>query len=124
MKIKFRYLFVLLSFVYLFNKLIGFPINKTSFISIFLRNHLNDFLYIPIVLIICLIAIRTLKKQPEFELNLGMICGMVIFSSVIFEYVAPFYFSHTTGDWLDVVMYVLGGGFYYYFQEKRVTKVV
>lgn len=93
-------------------------------LSLFFKNHFNDFLYMPITLTICLAVIRWSKRLPKFKLTIGMIVSMTLFCSITFEYIAPSYYTHTTGDWWDVLMYGLGGAFYYVSQTKYVTKIV
>jgi len=121
MKLLLNPIFIGLCILYLINKFIEFPFDTTSYFYVFLKNHLNDFLYMPIALTICLATIRWIKRLPYFILSWGMIIGMTVFSSIVFEYIGPSYFMHTTGDWMDVVMYVLGGSFYYMLQKKYVT---
>jgi len=124
MKLIWNTYFISLCLLYIINKFLGTPLATTSFLYIFLKNHLNDFLYMPIVLTICLAVVRWVKSLSNYLLNLGMIIGMTVFSSVVFEWIGPSYFVHTTGDWIDVVMYVLGGSFYYVLQKKYVTNSV
>jgi len=117
-------IFIGLCIFYLINRFIEISFDTDSFFHIFLKNHLNDFLYMPIALTICLATVRWIKSLPNYLLNLGMITGMTVFSSVVFEYIGPSYFAHATGDWIDVVMYVLGGSVYYVLQKKYVTNSV
>ena len=124
MKLLLNPYFIVLCVFYSINKFFGFSfLDSASLFAVFFKNYFNDFLYIPITLTICLAFIRWFKKLPNFSLNLGMIIGMTLFYSVIFEYIAPFYYIHTTGDWLDAVMYSFGGLFYYFLQKKYVTKI-
>jgi hypothetical protein len=77
----------------------------------------------PVALTICLASIRWIKKLPNFILNLGMIIGTTLLSSIVFEYIGPIYYEHATGDLVDVLMYGIGGAFYYVLQKKYVTKI-
>lgn len=121
MKLLLSPYFISLCLLYIINKLADLPLNSNSLLYLFLKNHFNDLLYIPISLTLCLACIRWVKKTPLFILNIGLIISMVIFCSLVFEYIGPNYYLHSTRDWIDVVMYVLGGVFYYFLQKQYVT---
>ncbi|MGV6861751.1 MAG: hypothetical protein ACWA41_08250 [Putridiphycobacter sp.] len=92
---------------------------------IFLKNHLTDLLCMPIVLTICLWGIRTLKKRPNFMLTIPMILSMSLFYAWFFEFFAPQYYPAQTGDKIDAIMYLIGGGLYWFFQNHlRKSKVI
>lgn len=114
--------FITLGLLYVVNTFFGLPLDSNSILSLFFKNHFNDFLYMPITLTICLASIRWIKNLPYFTLNLGMIIGMTLFCSVIFEYIGPYYYKHATGDWIDVLMYGFGGLFYFVLQKNIFQK--
>jgi len=75
----------------------------------FIKNYFTDLLLMPIILSICLAIIRFIKKTPAFILTPFMIAYMTVLYAIIFEWYAPSISSNQTGDWMDVLMYVLGG---------------
>ena len=92
------------------------PIAIGYYIPQIIHNHFTDFLCMPIVLFMCLALIRWIKRDANLVFSLPMIVTMVIYYSLIFEVFLPRFGSDFTGDWLDVVAYVMGGVFYYWIQ--------
>ncbi len=121
MKLVWNPYFISLCLLYIINKFTNFPVDSNSIISLFFKNYFNDFLYLPIVLTICLASIRAIKNLPRFTLNIGMIVGMTLFCAITFELIGPKYYLHSTGDWLDVLMYSIGAIFFYFLQKIYVT---
>lgn len=77
----------------------------------------NDFLCMPIVLSICLIAARSVKKNPGIYLSLFSIISLTTFYAVFFEIFLPKVGQDYTADPVDVIMY-FAGGFLFYFVQK------
>ncbi len=65
----------------------------------------------PIVFYLVEAIFRILKIN--FSLSITKIIFGVLYFSFLFEFVLPRFSSRYTGDWLDVLMYCMGGGGYY-----------
>ena len=77
----------------------------------------NDFLCMPIVLSICLMAARSIKNAPGIYLSLISILSLTVFYALFFEAILPKTGSNYTADVVDVLMYFLGA-FLFYFVQK------
>jgi hypothetical protein len=84
----------------------------------FLNYHLNDFLAVPIVLQLVLISFQLLYKNVNIYLGKDKILYTVIYISFFFELLLPYFSERFVGDWLDVIMYCLGGLAFFLFQKN------
>lgn len=84
-----------------------------------LTHYLNDFLCIPIVATICLHAVWRVKRNYMLRLKIGSILSLVVLFSVYFELYLPENTSRYTGDLIDVLCYIAGGGVFYGFQKLQ-----
>jgi len=87
-------------------------------LPVFFKNYFTDLLLMPIILTLCLVGVRLIKRLPHFKLNLVMIFGMTTFYALFFEVYAPTISLNQTGDWLDVVMYFIGGVVFWFWQNN------
>lgn len=78
-----------------------------------LRFYLADLLCMPVVLSICLLAARFLKKDSNLELSIFSIFSLFVFYSVYFEIIMPKIHVRYTADPLDVLMYFCGSLIFY-----------
>lgn len=92
-------------------------------LPLLVNNYLNDLLCIPLVLGALIFIIRKIKHDPKFKLPLGFIFILSSYYAVFFEYYLPKINSRYTSDWIDVVLYFLGGILFYLFQRVRDKKV-
>ena len=113
--------FIVLCLIYCTNKFFQSSFTDDTFVQLFLKNQLNDLLYIPIVLTICLVGVRVLKGQPYLVLNGYLVGIMTLFFIIIFEFISPKFYFHSVGDWIDVLMYTLGAVLFMVFQKWFVT---
>ncbi|WP_051219208.1 hypothetical protein [Flavobacterium frigidarium] len=88
------------------------------------NNYLNDLLCIPLVLGALIFIIRKLKHDPRFTLPFGFIFILSSYYAIFFEYYLPKTNIRYTSDWIDVLLYFLGGILFYLFQRVRDKKVV
>ena len=65
------------------------------------RNHFNDLLAMPLLLSYSSILIKKKLTYP-------FIISMTIICSFVWEFVTPIFKNNSTGDWMDVVAYVVG----------------
>jgi hypothetical protein len=89
-----------------------------------INSYLTDFLCMPIILTLCLVGVRFIKRIPEFVLTPTMIFGMTIFYGILFEYILPSKNSAYTSDHLDVVMYFAGAGLYWFLWNRESANAV
>tara|TARA_R110002033_G_scaffold35382_15_gene73522 strand:+ start:748 stop:1143 length:396 start_codon:yes stop_codon:yes gene_type:complete len=92
-------------------------------LPLLVNNYLNDLLCIPLVLGALIFIIRKIKHDLKFKLPLGFIFILSSYYAVYFEYYLPKINSRYTSDWIDVVLYFLGGILFYLFQRVRDKKV-
>ena len=85
-------------------------------------NYANDLLYLPLVLGAIEFLIRRLKKDPSFKLPLGFVVFLASFYSFYFEYFLPKINSRYTADWIDVLLYFLGGFAFFFIGKKKKQK--
>lgn len=87
-------------------------------LPLLINSYLTDFLCMPIVLTICLVGVRAIKKIPDFKLTLSMIVGMTVFYAVLFELILPMFYPIYHADFVDLFMYVLGAFMYFLIWRK------
>jgi hypothetical protein len=118
MKLLFKPYFIVLVILYFIVRLsLAYGVE----LSLFFKNHFTDLLCMPIVLTICLAFVRLIKKLPTYLLTPLMIISMTVFYAVLFEYLAPLNNPNQTGDWLDVLMYGLGGIEFWLIQRLHLS---
>jgi hypothetical protein len=83
----------------------------------FLANHLADVCAMPVVLTICLLCLRLIKKDAVVILPFWFIIMMTVYWSAYFEWWLPYYSDVYTADVLDVLAYVIGGASFYFWQK-------
>lgn len=89
-----------------------------------INGHLTDLICLPIVLLICLALVRMLKRDSAIEIKPWLIALICIEYALIFEWILPQKSPIYIADWIDVVMYFLGGLIFFFIQpifsnEKR-----
>lgn len=85
----------------------------------FLRNHLNDFLVLPITLTICLFVTRHLHSNNGIRLPLFSCFSVAALYSVYFEYFLPLKTVRYTADPIDVSLYFAGALLFFFAQPAR-----
>ncbi|WP_211331305.1 hypothetical protein [Flavobacterium weaverense] len=83
------------------------------------NNYANDLLYVPLVLGAIEYIIRRLKKDDYFKLPLGFIIFLSCSYSFYFEYYLPKINSRYTSDWIDVMLYFVGGLAFFSIGNKK-----
>ncbi|WP_370390466.1 hypothetical protein [uncultured Winogradskyella sp.] len=93
-------------------KLFGFSLpNSLAF-------YLNDLLCMPIVLSLCLAAVRWLKKDGHIYIPWVAIILITLYYSFHFEWLLPKFMSRYTADLIDVGLYFVGALLFYVFQKR------
>lgn len=75
----------------------------------FVHGHLNDSMLVPVALPVFLWVYGQLKLRHLGAPTLREVLGHALIWSVTFEWFAPNYLRHSTGDVWDVVSYFVGG---------------
>ncbi len=83
------------------------------------NNYANDLLYLPLVLGAIEFIIRCVKRDSSFRLPLCFVILLAISYSIFFEYYLPKVNSRYTADWIDVVLYFVGGIVYFFIGNKK-----
>ena len=53
-------------------------------------------------------------KNNLYQLSAGQIIFIIIYVSILFEFILPHFFKQYTSDVMDVIMYIIGGIFFSY----------
>jgi len=104
--------FIVFIIIYGANQFFMKPANNS-----FLNFYLNDMLAVPIVLNLVLISFKMLYSSTNIYLGIDKIIFTVVYISILFELILPHFFTKYSSDWIDVVMYIIGGFIYFIFQK-------
>lgn len=104
-------LLIILASVVYFAKL--FDLYLPNFISFYL----NDLLCMPIILSICLAAIRKLKKDNTLYVPIRVIIVVTLYYIFHFEWLLPKFHPRYTADFIDIGFYIIGAFLFYRFQK-------
>lgn len=106
-------LFCLLWMVFYLAKINHHPI-------LFLQGYFTDLLAVPVIANLGLWFQRIFTyKRSIYILKPGHVIFIVIYLCLVFEWLLPKYFPHRfTGDWIDVLLYFLGGLFFLKLMNK------
>lgn len=96
---------------------------NTIAVPVFINSYFADLLCVPFILSLFVMTVRYVKKQNTFRLSLSMIVFAVIYISFVFEYLMPKYSTRYTADPMDVVFYVIGAVFYFFFQNREMKNI-
>jgi hypothetical protein len=88
-----------------------------------INNYVNDLLCLPLLLAAMEFLIIRLKKDKYFKFPLGFVIFLAIYYSVYFEYYLPKVNPRYTADWIDVILYVVGGLTFYFTDKHKKTRV-
>jgi hypothetical protein len=90
----------------------------------YLNDYLTDFFAVPVITNIGLWLQRMfIIKNNYYVLSPGQVIFMVIYISVLFEGFLPLISKIYTADWMDVLLYCIGGLFFYGVMNKPVMEV-
>ncbi|CAM1364491.1 conserved membrane hypothetical protein [Tenacibaculum litopenaei] len=84
--------------------------------------YLNDFLIVPINLLLILIVMRYLKQQPGYLLSPLFITCICIGYAWFFEYYLPPISNRYTADIWDVCLYCVGGFVFFLLQKLSIRE--
>lgn len=81
------------------------------------RFYLDDLLCIPLVLTVTLYILRFFYG-PQVRLSWHHVVFTVIYFALAFEVFFPKFMPRYTGDWVDALLYAVGGLIFYRFLNK------
>jgi len=89
-----------------------------------LNGYITDFFAVPVITNIGLWLQRVLIiKTNYYVLSPLQVTFMVVYISVLFEGLLPHISKIYTADWVDVLLYGIGGLFFYFFMNKPVVEI-
>lgn len=80
--------------------------------------YLNDLLVIPIVATLGMWLMRAVLQQRDLILVRWQVIFTVAAFSIVFEMILPFLMKRYTADPIDVLIYLIGGLFYWKMMNK------
>lgn len=97
---------------------------KTGHPIPFLNGYLDDVIAVPVIANLGLWFQRVFViKSNYYVLAPAHVIFIVIYISVVFEWLLPCYSSTYTADYWDVLLYIIGGIFFYMVMNKPVTRL-
>ena len=93
---------------------------------LYLNGHLGDFMAVPVLANLGLWFQRIfIAKRSTYVLKAGHVIFIVLYLSIAFEWLLPKYHPEIfTGDWIDVLLYIVGGVFFLKLMNKPITPVI
>jgi len=86
-----------------------------------LNGYINDVLAIPLIANLGLWFQRVFViRNNYYVLSPWHVIFIVVYVSVLFELALPYYSKTYTGDWIDVILYLAGGIFFYLIINKPI----
>ena len=85
-------------------------------LPVFVNNHLNDLLIVPINLFAVQLFWGVLTGTTVF-LRFSIVASCVLFYSIFFEFILPQFNIRYTADWWDVLCYLFGGLLFWLYQH-------
>jgi|ERR1041385_5691918 hypothetical protein len=86
-----------------------------------LNGYINDALAIPLIANLGLWFQRVFViRNNYYVLSPWHVIFIVVYVSVLFELALPYYSKIYTGDWIDVILYLAGGIFFYLIINKPI----
>jgi len=99
--------------------ILNYFLQKFGASSAFSRNYLDDLLCVPIVYWLTRLVLRITHRQPQLELEFGMLVLGFLIIVVLFEWLLPVFFNIGVQDIFDVFCYGSGVIVYQLSIEKQ-----
>jgi len=88
----------------------------------YVNGYITDLFAIPVIANLGLWFLRYfIIKSNFYTLSPGYVIFTVVYVSVIFELLLPAFTKIYTGDWADVLLYIIGGLFFYKVMNKPIV---
>jgi len=78
-----------------------------------INNYVNDFLCMPIVLVVCQYVLLYIKSDEDIGIPLALIMAITLYISIYFEYYLPSVNPRYTADFIDIILYFSGAAIFY-----------
>src|SRR5450755_4770325 len=89
----------------------------------FINGYINDAFAIPVIANLGLWFQRVfIIKNNYYVLAPRHVVFIIIYVSVVFEGLLPLFSKVYTADWIDVLLYIVGGVFFYKVMNKPVNE--
>jgi hypothetical protein len=87
-----------------------------------LNGYIDDLVAIPVIANLGLWFQRIfVVRNDYYVLSPWHVIFIVIYVSVMFELALPHYSKNYTSDWVDVILYVVGGVFFYKIENRPIV---
>jgi len=97
---------------------------KTDHPIPYLNGYTGDICCIPVIANLGLWFQRVfIIKNNYYVLSAGRVAFIVIYVSIVFEGLLPWFSKTYTADWIDVMLYALGGFFFYRVMNKPLLEI-
>jgi len=85
----------------------------------YLNGYINDAFAIPVIANLGLWFNRAfIIKNDHYVLSKRQVVFIVVYVAIVFEGFLPYLSKTYTADWIDVLLYILGGLFFYTVMNK------
>src|SRR6185503_7211392 len=104
--------------------LVVFALRKAGHPLPYLNGYVTDAFAIPVIANLALWFQRTIiYKTNYYVLSIWHLVFIVAYVCLVFEGLLPWLSAKYTADWIDVGLYVIGGGFFYRVMNRPVVDV-
>lgn len=93
-------------------------LQKTGVLVPFVSNYFTDLLAVPIICNLALAFQRRFVESAGYRFKPGHIIFVVAYTAIVFEWLMPQLTTCYTADWVDVVLYGLGGLLFWFLMNK------
>ncbi len=85
----------------------------------FVNGYIDDLFAIPVIanLTLCLMRVAIIRSN-YYVLSASKVVFVVVYVSLVFEVILPLLSKRYTRDWLDALLYAIGGLFFYLVMNK------
>lgn len=90
----------------------------------YINGYATDAFAIPVIANLMLFFQRVVAiKSNYYTLSAWHVVFITAYVTLVFEVLLPAYSKTYTGDWFDVVLYIIGGIFFYKVMNKPVMEI-
>ena len=95
---------------------------KLGYPFLYINGYIDDLAAVPVIANLGLWFQRVLiYRNNYYVLALGHVVFIVVYVSLIFELLLPLLSKTYTADWIDVLLYVIGGIFFFRVMNKPLS---
>jgi hypothetical protein len=90
----------------------------------YINGYIDDAIAIPVIASLALCFQRVvIFKNNYYVLSVWHVVFVTAYVSIAFEVILPLISKTYTGDWIDVLLYIIGAVFFYRVMNKPVVEV-